>query len=404
MKKIILIILDGLGDRPIDHFNNYTPLEKAATPNLDLLSKRSICGEMYSISHGVRPSSDVAHISIFGADYKLYYTGRGPIELCGLGVNVGDKDLALRGNFAIINDSNLITDRRAKRATLSDEIIKRIQLVTIENVDFILHPVAEHRFALQIKGNDLSDDITDSDPHVENVKPILVRAKNEHNTKAVFTANIINNYIEKINVTLNQLYLKGISQSNCILLRSCGFKPHFYNLCNYYNLKNACCITNNALYNGVGSLFGMDILLPKRFSKVEDYYRCVPSLVDQALENYDFTFLHFQEPDLYGEDGNYVGKKEAIERIDNSLNFLNNKNIVDNVIVCVTADHSTPCSLKAHSGDSVPIIIGGKEVRSDTVTSFGERSCATGGLGTIYGKDVIPLLLNLVGNTPLIGG
>lgn len=391
-----MVVLDGLGDRTYKELGKCTPLEYAKTPNLDLLASKSLCGLMYSLGVALRPSSDVAHMALFGLDYKTCYTGRGPIELYGLGQKMAAGDIAFRGNFAIIDNDGIILDRRARRATPPTQLINQLRHCEIDGVQFELHHIAEHRFALLVRGANLSSRITDSDPHIEGVCALNI-APRFQDPNAIFTASIINKYIAEV----NKLLQDSNFEANSILLRSGGGKPDWFNFKDKYNLS-ASCIANNALYNGVGSLLGMQIILPERFENYLDYYSNIEKLVKSAFSNSDFVFLHIQEADLFGEDGNLAGKINAIEQMDKALSFVNNMG--DNYIISVTADHSTPCSLKAHSGDAVPIMVYGSDLRYDSVSYFGERFFAGGSLGTILGYDYMPLLINAIGKAKLVGG
>ncbi|MFH1678636.1 MAG: phosphoglycerate mutase, partial [Candidatus Omnitrophota bacterium] len=80
MKKILYIVLDGLGDLPIKELNDKTPLEAALTPNLDQLAQKGKTGIVYPVAKGIAPESDIAVISLLGYDAHKYYTGRGPLE------------------------------------------------------------------------------------------------------------------------------------------------------------------------------------------------------------------------------------------------------------------------------------------------------------------------------------
>lgn len=396
MKKILMIVLDGLGDRTYAELDRRTPLEYAKTPHLDALASKSLCGLMYSLNVGIRPSSDVAHMALFGVDYKAYYTGRGPIELYGLGQKMDDGDLAFRGNFAITDNNGIILDRRAYRATPSNQLIEQLRYCEIDGLCFELHHIAEHRFALLVRGPKLSSQITDSDPHIEGVHALDVLPYSQ-DVNATYTARAINKYIFEVNKQLQVSDYKA----NCILLRSGGCKPEWFSFKDKYNL-DASCIANNALYNGIGCLLGMQIMLPNRYENYLDYYSNIERLVESAFIKSDFVFLHIQEADLFGEDGNLHGKINAIEQMDKALSFLNSMG--DDIVISVTADHSTPCSLKAHSGDSVPVMIYGSDLRYDNVNCFGESYFSNGSLGTIIGCDYMPLLINAIGQAKLIGG
>lgn len=394
MNKVLMVVLDGLGDRTYAELNNCSPLEFANTPNLDLLATNSICGMLYPLGIAIRPSSDVAHMALFGLDYEKHYTGRGPIEISGLGISLNARDLAFRGNFAVVNNE-LLVDRRTNRQSPPKELLDRLKFIKIDGCVFELYHIAEHRFALRVVGDDLSSSITDSDPHIEGTKPIIVVPTDE-NEKSKKSATLINKYIKHI----SELLCDSTYLSNCILLRGGGELPSWYNFYDRYNMK-AACITNNALYNGIGHLLGMEVLLPIRHQNYLHYYSAIPEMVMRALTDYEFVFLHLQEADLFGEDGDVDGKVSVIEKIDNALGFLNH--LADNILLAVTSDHSTPCCLKAHSGDSVPVLFHGEGVRTDDVNQYNERCCAKGGLGTIQGENFMPLIYNFLGRAELKG-
>ncbi|RJS75580.1 hypothetical protein CW714_00115 [Methanophagales archaeon] len=80
---MILVICDGLGDRPSLPLDGKTPLQVAETPYLDEISKAGINGLMDVISPGIVPGSDTAHLAILGYDPYKYYPGRGVFEALG---------------------------------------------------------------------------------------------------------------------------------------------------------------------------------------------------------------------------------------------------------------------------------------------------------------------------------
>lgn len=395
--KTLLVVIDGLGDRPIAEFENKTPLAYAKTPFLDSLASKSQCGLLSAVGKFKRPSSDVAHMAIFGLDYINQYPGRGPIELAGLDTKFSSNDLALRGNFAHFSKEGKILDRRAYRLTPSKKLLSAISPIEIDGVIFNVHHIAEHRFALQISGPNLSSAISNNDPHFEGVCADLIEPLNSKRNSQ-YTADVLNKYIKRVNAMLSELNENSV---NGILLRSAGFPPNWPSFYNTYGLK-ASCITNNALYNGIGRLLGMKVILSKRFKDYTEYYKTIPVLLEQALDESDFVFLHFQETDLFGEDGDHNKKKDVIEKIDAAISCVESYN--NDLCTVVTADHSTPCSLKGHSGDPVPFMICCKGNRFDSVNVFSEFACGFGSLGHLEGKDVMPLILNVTNNSKLIGG
>ena len=402
INKILFIVLDGIGDRPIKEFNYMTPLEYAETPNLDSLTARGVCGELYALGRGIRPSSDVAHMALFGTDYKALYPGRGPLELLGLGVRMQESDIAWRGNFCSLNEKGAIVDRRIQRKTPSSELLEDLKCITIDDTVFEMYHYAEHRFALCVRGNNLSEFVSDSDPHKEGVCPLTVKPLRSC-FEANNTARLLNDYIDTVG-KICMKHNRGIdSIINGVLLRSAGKMPKWDSFADKYSINNASCIANNALYAGIAASLGMDIVNKQHYSDYREYYSIIPSLVSRQLKESDFVFLHIAEGDLFGEDGDWLGKKEAIERMDSMLSFLLEINL-DETLVVVTADHSTPCSLKAHSGDSVPLVIAASGIRVDEICHFNERCCSKGSMGTVFGKELMQIIINCCGKAQLIGG
>jgi 2,3-bisphosphoglycerate-independent phosphoglycerate mutase len=124
--------------------------------------------------------------------------------------------------------------------------------------------------------------------------------------------------------------------------------------------------------------------------------------VRRALEiigDYDFIFIHMKATDSAGEDGNYKLKVEMIEKMDKAIGQLAD---FDGLLV-VTGDHTTPCELKKHSYEPLPLVMKGPGIRVDDVKAFNERSCAKGDLHRIRGLDLMPIITNHMGFGKLFG-
>ncbi len=407
IKKALVFIMDGLGDRPIKEFGNKTPLESASTPNFDEIVKESQCGLMYTLGRGKRPGSDTAHLSIFGYPVDEYYTGRGPIEAAGVGIELQKGDVAFRGNFGTVDSEWKVIDRRAGRIKDVTVFAQALDGMEIDGIKFIVKPGSAYRAGVVMRGEGLSSMVTDADSH--NAGDVIHKVVPKDNTKeAKFTADVLNKFMEKSYSILNNLdenkkrRENGELEANFLLLRGAGIYPSLPKFTEKWGFNKACCIAGGGLYKGVGAFLGMDLInVPGANAQVDTNIEGKFKAAIEALKEYDFVFLHIKPTDSLAEDGNFVGKKEFIEKIDKYVSIL--KEVDDETLIVITADHSTACELKAHSADPVPILFHCKGIRNDNLSKFGERELSKGSLGIIEGKDVMPNILNIMGKLPLIG-
>ncbi len=406
IKKTICIIFDGLSDRPIKEFGGKTPLEVANTPNFDLIAKKSLCGLMHTLGRGVRPGSDVSHLAIFGYPMEQYYTGRGPIEVAGLGIQLQEGDVAFRGNFSTVDADWNILDRRAGRIRIVDEFAAAIDGLVIDGVECIVKPGTAHRAGVVLRGKGLSAAVSDADPHEEG-KPVMTIHPLDNSKAAAFTAEVLNKFLRKSYEILDKLEtnrLKSVAgqfPANFLLLRGAGIYPSIPKFNEKYELES-CCIAGGGLYKGIGAFLGMDLIhidgataLPD--TDVEAKFKKAIEMLDA----YNFVFVHVKAADSLAEDGDSEGKKSFIEKADKAAALFTN--LPDDVLLVITADHSTVCELKSHSADPVPVLFCNPSARIDIVSEIGERAFANGGLGFVEGKDIMPQIMNLMGKLHLIG-
>ena len=373
--KIVMIILDGLGGLPL---NQKTELETATKPNLNQLATESELGLTMPISMGITPGSGPAHLALFGYDPLDYSIGRGILEALGIGIKVGENDIAIRGNFAT-QENGIIIDRRAGRISTkkNQEIIAHLdkKINRIEDVEIKLYAGEEHRFVLLIRGGGLSDDVTDADPEITG-KPILyAKAKSP---QAERTATILNKFIIRVTEELS-----GQSPANTCLLRGTAKYPAIPSMNELFRLK-AAAIASYPMYRGLAQLVGMDIL---------DTGPAIRDEIDtlgQHFDRYNFFFIHIKKTDSYGEDGAFAKKVKTIEEFDKLLPDILKLNPQTLVI---TGDHSTPSTMKSHSWHPNPFLIKSPYTRMNPGKPkiFCETTCASGILGRFHSIDILPL-------------
>jgi 2,3-bisphosphoglycerate-independent phosphoglycerate mutase len=403
--KVILIICDGLGDRPIADLGDLTPLEAARTPNLDRLAKEGITGMMWTLGRGQAPGSDIAHLSILGYDLHEHYAGRGPIEVRGLDMKLKPGDLALRGNLGTVDPAGKIIDRRAGRIEATGPFVKELDGLTIDNTTFTLKPGTAHRVGIVMSGPDLSAEITDSDPHAENATITDPKPKVD-TPEAKRTARVLTQFLAQARSHLERHSLNvervkaGKLPANYLLVRGAGYYKNVPAFHERYGLK-AACVAGAGLYKGIGAYTGMDVVpVPGATGVVGTDVRAKFTKAKELLSSHDFVFVHVKPTDSLAEDGNFLGKKQFIEQIDAAAEeFLG----LDDVLLVLTADHSTPSALRHHSSDPVPVLVHGPGVRPDRVTEFGERTCSAGGIGWLRGPDLMPEVINWLGRAKLHG-
>ncbi len=398
-RGILLVVLDGVSDRPID---GKTPLLMAKKPNLDLMASLGINGIMDPISPGIRPGSDVAHLALLGYDPYKVYTGRGPLEAAGVGIRLKKGDIAFRCNFATMKDG-IIVDRRAGRISNTTELAEAIQEGVNLDAKLIFKRSTGHRAAMVLRGKGLSSNVTASDTKHEG-EPI--RGVDALGPEAQRTANILNEFIkqaEKIleNHPLNKERKKfGEPPANTILIRGAGTVQKIETFSEKYGLNGAV-IAAAGLIIGIGRRCGLDYIETEGAtgSVDSDIGAKVKNAIN-ALNDHDFVLLNIKGADESGHDGRMEEKTQFISKIDKAF-----ESIIDlkDTLVVVTADHSTPIAVRDHSADPVPIMIKGLGIRVDDVRTYDEISAATGGLNRIRSMDLMPILMDLINNTKKFG-
>jgi 2,3-bisphosphoglycerate-independent phosphoglycerate mutase len=396
-KKMLLIVCDGLSDRPVRELDKKTPLQAAKKPAMDALARHGISGMMDVIGPGIIPGSDTAHLALFGYDPYKVYTGRGPIEAAGAGIALDRNDVAFRCNFATVDKNHRITDRRAGRIKAgTDELAKAITGMEIDGVKVIFREGSEHRGALVLKGKGLDHRVSDVDPHQEG-KVLQSKALVPGARK---TAEIVNQFVKRSSAILavhpvNEQRIKdGLPPANIVLPRGAGSMKEFEPLNERYGLTCAA-VAGVTLVKGICRIVGMEVPdVVGATGGLDTDYKAKADAALQLLQNHDFVFVNIKAGDIAGHDGDFRMKIRVVESIDMMLGMLL-KDMHEDVVVALTCDHSTPVSVKEHSADPVPVTVSGGGARVDGVREFDEISCASGALGRIRGMDLMPIMLGM---------
>jgi len=375
--KIVLLVMDGLGGHPqADGVS--TELETAVTPLMDKLAENGICGLHSPLGPGITPGSGPAHLALFGYDPVLNEVGRGVLAGSGIGFDLKPGDVAARGNFCTIDKQGRVVDRRAGRiqTKMCAELCRKLAQIELPDVKVFVEPVKDYRFLLVLRGEYLSEKISDTDPLQIGLKRLTPEPLHPD---ARFTADLAKQFSEKA-----EKILAGQHPANGVLLRGFSIKPGLQGMRELFALS-AAATAAYPMYRGVARLVGMEVLA------------CAESIdaqidaIEKHWKKFDFFFLHVKNIDSAGEDGDFEKKVALIEKVDEHVQRL--IELQPDVLV-VTGDHSTPASLKNHSWHPVPILLYSKVCRPDPVDRFAERECRFGYLGPNFSTlDLMPLML-----------
>jgi len=417
--KIVYVLLDGVGDLPHPDINNKTPLDNAETPNLDLLTKNGKMGQVISVGKGIAPESDIAVFNMLG--YRFHhadYAGRGVIEAIGIGIDFKNGDLALRGNFATLDEKNVIVDRRAGRNIEKQDatgIAKEIE----ENIKFsnplvsvVVAPTIGHRVVIRIRDeHHLSANISNTDPAYGRVDGMgIAKAVGDFlkierclplddTDSSLLTSNLVNEFTEqtlkimkesKINKNRDEQNKKLL---NSILLRDAGNKiPNVQYINEKYSMKFSC-IVDMPVEIGISNILQMKAFSAGGLTDYEEKAK----VAAKALYTENAIYVHLKGPDEFGHDGDAIGKMKNIEEIDERFFGTLLENIdKENVVIVISADHSTPCINKGHSDDPVPLLISGNKIKNDSTKRFTEHDSKNGEIGLLDGAQVIDTVLDII--------
>ncbi|MEM7825022.1 MAG: hypothetical protein QXO27_03555 [Candidatus Aenigmatarchaeota archaeon] len=360
MKKIVLLVLDGLADLPI----STTLLKEAKKPNLDYLARNGLTGELtilpdsYWRKHG-KLGSHTLNIALLGFDPEKYPLKRGPLEAVGADIPYQEGHLAIRCNFATVNKDMKVVDRRADRNIFGlDEIVRYVNENININAPFIFTRTYGHRAVLIIKRN-LSDNISSNDPHevgkkIKTIEPLSSDAKE--------SARIVQDFVDKF-YDLAETHPKNLERkkyrimpANYLLVRQVGNK--LYDLPNFpkkWGLDKAVCLSENGVMKATCMLADFNAVTIPEMPMKESLEFIFDTLQELMLE-YPFVYVHLKWTDQPAHDGDFKRKKEVIEAIDKKLEMFKE---FDGILI-LTCDHITSTQYRCHMPGKVPLLVYGK--------------------------------------------
>lgn len=406
---MVLLVLDGLGDRAIPELDGKTPAEAAHTPHLDQLAAAGMSGWHIPFGWGRAPSSEWAHWAMFGyADQP--FPGRAVLEALGAGVPVeagaGVLYAALRTS-RVAGDRLWITGRAQRGPDDADAnaLLEELQAPLQRHGMFLQSLGARGQAILQIPNGGFAA-VTDSDPFFETFHPWLKPLAAEpgferladHLTAALQAARAC-----LLKSTINaRRQAAGKPALDVLTTKWAGGRLPTPTFAALHGIRGAM-VTDSTFYRGLAAYLGMDCqhLAPKADATMDMAQRisCAQELIAQGAR---FVHVHTKATDEAGHTKNPFAKRDALQALDAGLNALHE--LARTAIVAVTGDHATPSvNGVLHTADPTPLVVVGPTVRSDPVQHFGESFAADGWLKIVTARDFMPLLAGLA-NRPMFMG
>ncbi len=385
--KIVMLILDGLGGLALQP-GGKTELETACTPNLDALAAESALGLTMPAGPGITVGSGPGHLALFGYDPIECEIGRGALEALGVDFDLEPQDVAARGNFCTLDERGLILDRRAGRIPTEDAcaLVQLLRTIRMDGVEFFIEPIKEHRFAFILRGSNLGDGVSDTDPQKTGVEPLQACAADPDSGR---TAGYVNRFIAQARTLLRDRH-----PANMIMLRGFTHPPTLPSYSERYGL-HAAAIAVNGMYRGVARMAGMAVLKVNGGQIADEI-----DALEKYWADYDFFYMHVKGTDTCGEAGDFAGKVHVIEQVDALLPRIR---ALGPEVLIIGGDHSSPAVLQSHSWHPVPLLLYAKHVRADGLAEFGEHACARGSLGTLPAQSILPIALANAGRLAKYG-
>ena len=361
--KYIVILCDGMADKPLEELGGKTPLEAARTANMDRLAEKAEIGMVRTVPDGMAPGSDTANLSVIGYDPKKYYSGRSPLEALSIGAEMGDKDVSFRCNLVTLSEEENSYEERVILDHSSGEIPTEEAAVLLdalkkglEREGYAFYTGTSYRHLLIQKEGKV---VELTAPH-----DILTRRIGEYLPKdQVLREMMVRSYdILKDHPINVQRRKEGKNPANSAWFWGAGTRPALTSFEEKNGVKGAM-ISAVDLLKGIAVGSGMhNIIVEGANGGLHTNYAGKAQAAVKALteDGFDFVYVHIEAPDEMGHQGSAENKIKAIEYIDDQ--------VVGPVAEALRAagtdfrmlilpDHPTPVRVRTHTSDPVPYLL-----------------------------------------------
>ena len=399
--KYLVLVGDGMADRPLKELEGATPLEVARTPNMDLIAKEGRVGNAVTVPEGLQPASDVANMALLGYDPRKYYSGRGPLEAANMGVTLKESDVAFRCNVVTISDDKMADYSAGHISSKEADVIIKFIDKKLGSDAIKFYPGISYRHLavidsdkIQLKKEDLLNAAC-TPPHDILEKPIARYlphgAASGYLTDLMLKSkdSLLKHDVNRVRVDL------GENPANMIWLWGQGIKPDMPLFKEKFNVTGSI-ISAVDLIKGLGKIIGLDpIDVPGATGYYDTDYLAKAKYALESLKDKDFVFVHVEAPDEAGHNGDLREKIAAIENFDKLVvgTILDEfKKSNEDFRILVVPDHATPLSVRTHTRDPIPFAMYGKGISKDAIDSYNEVAARKSSLFIEDGYKILDML------------
>lgn len=398
--KYVVILGDGMADRPVKELSDMTPLAYAKTPEMDALAAKGEVGMVHTVPDGMSPGSDTANLSVLGYNPRKYYSGRSPLEALSIGVPMKDTDVALRCNIVTLSEEEDTYEERHIIDHSSSEISTEDAAVLLEAVRKELE-TETYKFYVGTSYRHLL--IWDKGEVVPLVQPhdVLTQVIGPNLPQdAVLREMMKKSYDILVNHPINiERKKKGLNPANSCWFWGAGTRPSLSSFEEKTHKKGAMISAVDLLKGiAVGSSMKVITVDGANGGLHTNYEGKAQAAVDVLTkDNYDFVYVHVEAPDEMGHQGSVERKVQAIENLDERII----RPVVEGLKAAgaefrmvILPDHPTPIELRTHTGDSVPYLLYDSTEEKANSLHYNEKEAATSGHYIPEGHELIDYLMS----------
>lgn len=395
--KYVVLLCDGMADRPVAELGGMTPMQKAVKPNIDKLAARAEVGLVKTVADGLKPGSDVANLSVLGYDPAIYYSGRSPLEAGSIGIDMKPTDVSLRCNLVTLSDEENYEDKTmvdycaGDISTADAKILVDSLKEVFDNDEFTLYSGVSYRHCL-IWNNGTLDLGTLTPPHDITGKPIKGHLPDHPNAAKLYDM-MKRSYDVLKNHPLNlERVKKGERPANSMWFWGEGVRKPLASFKDKYGVS-ATMISAVDLLKGIGKFSGMKVVnVDGATGYLDTNFEGKAEAAIKALKDGgDFVYIHVEAPDECGHRHEIENKVKSIELIDEKIlgPLLKALEEYDDYKVMILPDHPTPLELRTHTNDPVPYLIYHKKAERPGVKVFCEETAKATGIFAPIGHELM---------------